>query len=361
MSEKKEFQDVRTEILTLKGDDQVVKLSFSFDKNSSRTNSIKTRIENSYFGKVELIRKQSKEENIIVGEQCDLKFYSKKNDIEFNIKDVGYDQNGFFSLTSGSDARSKLEKLTENSSVFYDLAFLLISQNYTKLLLKEISYVNPIFSTPERSYDENDRQGKLYKVKDIKDVVNILSDSTLDLEVKNNLLTDLNIALRFYGILYEVKTSSSDFGPKELKVKLVENGIWSNIKDVGYGSSLQIPIIFQALLAEHSGGETIIIEQPEVHVHPLLQARLIETLLKFSKRNTYIIETHSVDLIRKLQVLVKNKSYSINSDDVNIYYFKKDINKTIVSNHEINSNGKLIPKFPAGFYDSSVNLVKELF
>lgn len=361
LSDKEGFREICKEVESLEEEHQQIKLSFSFDKNVAKSNYVQTTIENSYFGKIELKRKQSKEENIIEGERCDIKFFSRKHNREFFLEDVGFEQHGFFSLSSGIDVKSKLEKSKENNAIFYDIAFLMVSQNFTEEILKRISYINPISSTPERSYDENDRQGRLYKVKDIKDVVNILSDKTLDQIVQKHLLENLNNALRFYGILYEIKTIASDFGPKELKVKLNKNGIWSNIKDVGYGSSLQIPIIFQALIAEHAGGETIIIEQPEVHVHPLLQSRFIETLLKISPRNTYIIETHSVDLVRKLQVLVKNNQYQLSSNDVNIHYFRKENNKTVISNHEINPKGKLTPKFPPGFYDSSVNLVKELF
>ncbi|MBW1294361.1 DUF3696 domain-containing protein [Aquimarina litoralis] len=362
LSDKEEFNQICKETLSLKGEDAKIKLTFTFDKNVLSSNDVLIRIENKYFGSVELNRNNSKKENIIEGEQCDIKFYSKHSDKEFILEDVNYEQRGFFSLTNGIDVKSKIEKIEGmNMSIFYHMAFMLISQNYAEDLLKMMSYVNPISSTPERSYDENERQGVLYKVKDISDVVNILSDESLETIVRETLLSDLNKALRFYGILHEVKVTNSSFGPKELKVKVNKGGIWSNIKDVGYGSSLQIPIIFQALVANISGGEIIIIEQPEVHIHPLLQSKFIETLVKIGDKNTYLIETHSSDLIRKLQVLVKNKEYKLNPEAVNIYYFKKTKSISEITKHQINDYGKLIPKFPSGFYDSSVNLVKELF
>jgi len=362
LSDKEEFQGICQEISELTGDDQKVTLSFCFNKDVPVNNSVNLSIKNSHFGEVVVIRKSSNEENIIQGEQCILKFYSQKSNCEIELDEVSYDQHGFFSITNGIDVKSKLEKKDDiDISIFYDIVFLLVSQNYTQELLRLISYINPISSTPERSYNENDNQGSIYKVKDISDVVNILSDQTLDKGVRNKLLQELNQALRFYGILYEVKILASDFGPKELKVKLRKDGIWSNIKDVGYGSSLQIPIIFQALIGKIYGGETVIIEQPEVHVHPLLQSKFIETLIKISNKNTYIIETHSPDIVRKLQVLVKNEKYKLSPKDVNIYYFKKPNNLSEITRHQINENGKLTPKFPSGFYDSSVNLVKELF
>lgn len=126
--------------------------------------------------------------------------------------------------------------------------------------------------------------------------------------------------------------------------------------------SLQIPILFQALLSEHytKKGQTILIEQPEVHLHPSLQAKFIDTLLSIGSKNNYFIETHSEHIIRKLQVLIKNKKYGLNPEDVNIYYFKRSSSKFEITKHEILDNGKLTPVFPDGFFDTSYSLVKEL-
>jgi predicted ATPase len=126
--------------------------------------------------------------------------------------------------------------------------------------------------------------------------------------------------------------------------------------------SLQIPILFQALLSEHytKNGQTILIEQPEVHLHPTLQAKFIETLLSIGSKNTYFIETHSEHIIRKLQVLIKNEEFNIKPDDISIHYFRREPLKFKITEHKISDNGKLTPAFPSGFYDTSYSLVKQL-
>ena len=67
--------------------------------------------------------------------------------------------------------------------------------------------------------------------------------------------------------------------------------------DVGFGVSQLLPFIVQSLVAEK---QIISIEQPEVHVHPKLQADLGDLLaaaIKKENPNQFLIETHSEHLI----------------------------------------------------------------
>jgi predicted ATPase len=107
-------------------------------------------------------------------------------------------------------------------------------------------------------------------------------------------------------------------------------------------------------------GQTILIEQPEVHLHPTLQAKFIETLLGIGNKNVYFIETHSEHIVRKLQVLVKEKKFKLKPEDITIHYFKREPTKFEVTEHKILENGKLSPSFPQGFFDASYSLVKQL-
>ena len=357
-----DWSEIRNELKNLPETFHNIKIEFTFDKDIQKSNLITSSIENPYFGKVILQRIKTEDNSVIRENNSYLKFNSSILNKSLEIESVRFEQYGFLSMILGSDLKENFLKNKDfGEKYFYHLAYLLIVQNYIRDLLSKVSYINPIASTPERIYEENEKQGIIYRVKSIKDVVNILSDETLEKPKRNLLLQKLNESLQKFGILHEVNAISSPFGAKELRVKVNKDSIWTNIKDVGYGSSLQIPILFQAIIGEMFGGEIILIEQPEVHIHPYLQSKFIETLLGLGNKNNYIIETHSADIIRKLQVLVKNNDNDVKSDDINIYYFKKPFNKSEISKHSINIHGKLEPKFPSGFYDSSINLVKELF
>jgi len=359
---RKEWKPICDEIKLLDNTNNTIVLKFQFDKNVQSTNHVILSIENKFIGKIEIERIKDTKKDVLLSKQCQMKFTDfedgKYHEEIFN--ELGYDQQGFLSYIHSSDLQKRIDdKYSKGDHLFYQIAFLLISQNYLEQQLSLIKYINPLESTPERIYKESENIG-VYSVRNISDVVNILTDETVEEKSRLHLLVKLNAALKSYGILNEIKPINSGFGAKELRVQVSEGGIWLNIKDVGYGSALQIPILFQAILSDMYGGETIIIEQPEIHIHPFLQSKFIETLIEVGKKNSYIIETHSEDIIRKLQVMSKNNS-QINHNSVKIFYFKRsEKNGCEISKHEINEHGKLIPSFPSGFYDSSSSLVKEL-
>jgi predicted ATPase len=171
----------------------------------------------------------------------------------------------------------------------------------------------------------------------------------------------MNDVIRKFGIAEEIDLVKEQKLPVlALKVKTKE--FWSNITDVGYGVSLQIPILFQAILSEFftEYGNTILIEQPEVHLHPSLQSKFIDTLLSLGEKNNYFIETHSEHIIRMLQVIVKAKRYGITNEDISIHYFRRTKEQFLITQHRLMPDGKLEEPFPSGFYDASYSLVKEL-
>jgi len=73
------------------------------------------------------------------------------------------------------------------------------------------------------------------------------------------------------------------------------------ITDVGFGVSQILPVITLCYYAPE--GSTILLEQPEIHLHPRVQAGLADVLVDAMKtRNIQIIlESHSEHLLRRLQ------------------------------------------------------------
>lgn len=72
-----------------------------------------------------------------------------------------------------------------------------------------------------------------------------------------------------------------------------------NIADVGFGVSQIFPIVLEGLRMNE--GQTLLLEQPEIHLHPRLQMQLadyIVTLALSGKR--VILETHSDHIVNRL-------------------------------------------------------------
>lgn len=105
----------------------------------------------------------------------------------------------------------------------------------------------------------------------------------------------------------------------------------------------------------------IIIEEPELNLHPRLQNRLTDLFLE-AKENyklNFIIETHSEYIIRRSQVLVKDNEYEIapNENPFYVYYFPKD---DIPYRMEYEENGRFNRNFGEGFFEVATNSTMSL-
>jgi hypothetical protein len=99
------------------------------------------------------------------------------------------------------------------------------------------------------------------------------------------------------------------------------------ISDTGFGYSQLLPILLTGFSAKP--GVTMVFEQPEAHLHPAMQARLCNMMVKmasngqrkFDKR--IIIETHSEYFLKRLRRMIK-EGKEIGAEDVAIYFVERD-------------------------------------
>jgi len=97
-----------------------------------------------------------------------------------------------------------------------------------------------------------------------------------------------------------------------------------SLTDVGTGVSQVLPVI--TLLQYVPEGSTVLLEQPEIHLHPLAQAGLADVIINAAlHRNVQVVlESHSEHLLLRLQRRIAEES--IKSDQVRLYFACADKN-----------------------------------
>src|SRR5213075_2464533 len=99
------------------------------------------------------------------------------------------------------------------------------------------------------------------------------------------------------------------------------NTIDSALPDVGFGVSQFLPLLVADLqLGKHS---TFMTSQPEIHLHPRIQAEYVNHLVQSAKSNDkrYVIETHSEYLLNRFRLLITKGK--IKPEDVAVYYLTR--------------------------------------
>lgn len=154
----------------------------------------------------------------------------------------------------------------------------------------------------------------------------------------------------FFGDNEELEINSI----KSNLIEILING--HSIKHSGFGFSQILPVIVQSLLISEKS--ILLLEQPEIHLHPDLEMKLAYFLLCMAKDNKQIIvETHSEHMIN--QIILENTRSK--NDLYSIYFFEKNRtdNTTKIKPIEISDNGT-IKNWPEGFFDQYFKFSKEL-
>ncbi|MDQ5909317.1 MAG: hypothetical protein QG599_1412 [Pseudomonadota bacterium] len=132
-------------------------------------------------------------------------------------------------------------------------------------------------------------------------------------------------------------------------------------RDVGIGISQVLPVL---VMAYGSEGKLIAMEQPEIHLHPALQAELGDVFIEAAlgeRKNTFILETHSEHLIlrlmRRMRETYLHKDTGlppITPADISVLYVEPDGTCSIVREMPLNELGELVKSWPGGFFEEGL-------
>lgn len=130
------------------------------------------------------------------------------------------------------------------------------------------------------------------------------------------------------------------------QVRIKGSGPDVNMVDVGYGVSQTLPIVVDAILAKKQ--QLLLVQQPEVHLHPRAQASLGTFFAKLVKdeQKRFVIETHSDYLVDRVRQEIANKE--IKPNDVKILFLERQGLDLVIYPIALDSMGN-IQNPPSGY------------
>lgn len=127
----------------------------------------------------------------------------------------------------------------------------------------------------------------------------------------------------------------------------VEVNIGGHARDltsVGVGVSQALPLIVALLSVPRRS--VFIVEQPELHLHPAVQARLADFMVTARQDLSVVVETHSEALLTRIRRRVAEEK--IQPDRVRIVFVENDGFGASTRNLQVSSYGDL-SEWPSGF------------
>lgn len=223
---------------------------------------------------------------------------------------------------------------------------------------KNTSYIAPLRATAQRYYRI---QG-------------------LDIESIDSTGSNLPIYLKNLSLANQLefsKWTEENFGfkltfitnPGHVSLAIQQYNKSFNLADTGFGFSQILPILLQIWSRIFNNDKVIrrrlpwlennnlvfLIEQPELHLHPAMQATLIDVFIKAIKLGKkkkinikFVLETHSETIINRIgrHIIEEN----LESENVEIMIFENEKDKLEIIKTNITPDG-IIEKWPLGFFE----------
>lgn len=244
------------------------------------------------------------------------------------------------------------QKIRDLIVAYSALEILSIANQYILFFAYNISYIAPMRAIAQRYYRSQD-----FAVREVdaqgEDLAMFIN--SLNTEKKEKFQEWLQ---KYFNFSVDIHKSE---GHISLKLKEKQSQREHNLTDTGFGFSQVLPILTQLWWLSRREYKffsliTFAIEQPELHLHPKLQAEVVDAFIgtiKLAKEQgidlRLIIETHSDTVINRIGQRIAHKD--IDNKDVNVVIFERD-KVTQPAKIRIARYGKagILANWPMGFF-----------
>jgi len=164
-------------------------------------------------------------------------------------------------------------------------------------LMDSVLYLGPVRQRPERHYLWTGNEPKLIEPSGINTIEMLISSARSDY----TLLAKVQEKLKLLALVDSFGVKPIDKHERRYEATATIGGVQSSLVNVGFGLSQALPVITMLLSAP--AGSIVLLEQPELHLHPNAQSALADLLLYAAEQCglQLIVESHSEHILRRLQ------------------------------------------------------------
>ncbi len=245
----------------------------------------------------------------------------------------------------------------ETYGYFQNAGFLSDFQLYLVKLFERVFYLGPLRAYPVRQYVWGGAQPADMGPSGEHVIAAILSSRERGVTIsrgkgKPKTTVEQYVAewLKTLGLIHDFQVTLLSEGSNlyQVQVRKTEASSPVLITDVGFGISQLLPVITLCYYVPE--GSTILLEQPEIHLHPSVQAGLADVLIDAMRvrKIQIIVESHSEHLLRRIQRRIA-EGKELFDEDVALYFCRFDGDHSVLDPLELDVYGN-IRNWPKDFF-----------
>ena len=206
--------------------------------------------------------------------------------------------------------------------------------------------IAPVRSKPQRTYDptlqEYDAEGDYVPSY----FASLAFHKDPDWDYLKSRIEEYGAAAGLFNRIQVKFFDKTSVGPFQIQVQRhspTHVGPWRNIIDVGYGVSQALPILTE--IFRTGPPRVLLLQQPEVHLHPKAQAALGTLFCKVvsaDQHKQFIIETHSGYLIDRVRMEIRDGNSGLRPEDVSIVFFERNSLEVKIHNVRFDELGNVL-------------------
>lgn len=222
-------------------------------------------------------------------------------------------------------------------------------------MMRSVHYVGPLRAYPRRAVISTDSFPQILDPAGLNTIEALIASTRKAGKERDSLLRDVAAWLKKIGIVdsFTVKPIGKAARFYETEVRLGD--LSASLIDVGFGVSQVLPVVTQLLMVPE--GSTVLIEQPELHLHPRIQAELGDLFLYVARERNLqlIIESHSEHLLRRIQRRIAEAGVDdfAQPASVKTYFCRRGAQNSVIEQLIIDEYGQIV-NWPDDFFGDAL-------